>query len=165
MWRYCTDGPRRLLSALSLLLLLTTPATAQLCPTPPDPTALRQAMLTQVNAERAAAGLAALTPSRRLTLAAQGHACGLARREQLSHRGGLGSSLRLRLRRVGYPMALAGENLASGQETPAQAIAGWMNSPGHRTNLLMEGAEDFGLGMAIARDGRLVWVMIGARQR
>lgn len=144
---------------------LTAPAAAQACPAPPDPAALREAVLARVNAERAAVGLPGLTQSRRLTLAAQGHACGLARRERLSHRGGLGSSLRLRLRRVGYPMALAGENLALGQDSPAQAITGWLGSPGHRANLLMAGAEDFGLGVAIARGGRLVWVMVSARRR
>lgn len=151
--------------ALALTLATATPALAQLCNTPPHADALRGAVLHHVNTERARAGRSALAPSRRLTLAAQGHACGLARRERLTHRGSLGGSLRLRLRRLGYNMALAGENLALGQTTPAEAVAGWMASPRHRDNMLMHGVEDFGLGVAVAGDGRLVWVMVIARSR
>lgn len=152
-------------AALFLAFMPAAPALAQLCNTPADLAALRDSVLRQVNGERAQAGLPALAASRRLTLATQGHACSLASRERLTHRGRLGGSLRLRLRRLGYMFSMAGENLALGQDTPAQAVAGWMGSPGHRANVLAAGVQDFGLGVAIAGDGRLVWVMVSARPR
>ncbi len=150
---------------LALMLVIATPGAAQACQSPADTVALRMAVLERVNAERARSGLPALGASGPLTQAAQGHACYLAQRGALSHRGRLGESLGRRLRREGYALSRANENLALGQTSPAQAVGSWMASPAHRANVLMNGMRDFGLGVAVTGNGRLVWVMVSARPR
>lgn len=153
-----------LLLALGLWLFLTAGA-ATACTIPREAPAMREAVRQLVNAERARAGLAPLGASRRITLAAQGHACSIARRDNVTHRGALGGGLRIRLLRVGYNLAAANENLAMGLDTPGAAVAGWMGSPGHRSNILSPDMRDFGAGIVVARDGRMVWVMISGRTR
>ncbi|MCC5999635.1 MAG: CAP domain-containing protein [Pararhodobacter sp.] len=153
-----------LLPALWIGLFLTT-GTAWACTIPREAPALREAVRHLANAERSQAGLAPLSASRRITLAAQGHACSIARRDTVTHRGALGGGLRIRLLRVGYTLAAANENLAMGLDTPGAAVAGWMGSPGHRRNILAPDMRDVGTGIAVARDGRLIWVMISARSR
>lgn len=60
---------------------------------------------------------------------------------------------------------MAAENLAAGQSTPAEVILGWMNSPGHRANLLAAQAREAGFGVARGVDGRLYWAMVAAAPR
>lgn len=140
--------------------------TAALSCTPPENLAgLRAETLAHVNAERLAAGLTTVARSEPLERAAQEHACNNARRDRVSHRGSLGTSLRVRLWRVGYRFAMANENLASGLQTPAEVIAGWMGSPGHRANILATEGRDMGLGAARAGNGRIYWTLVMARLR
>ena len=54
----------------------------------------------------------------------------------------------------------AGENLAAGQRTPAEVVRGWMDSPGHRENLIRTEFGRLGIGVAMDKDGRLYWVQI-----
>jgi len=152
-------------TALAGLVLFMSAVTTLACTEPADLAGLRTETLERVNAERLAAGLTALARSDRLERAAQDHACYIARSDRLSHRGSFGTSLRVRLLRVGYRFAMANENLASGLDTPAQVIAGWMGSTAHRANILAGGSRDFGLGAARARGGRVYWVMVSARLR
>lgn len=155
-----------MLGAVFVLFLVgANPTMAATCPSPADTGALRMAVLDLVNAERARGGLPALGASQPLTQAAQSHACYLARRDALTHRGPFGQSLGRRLRREGYALSRANENLALGQTSPAQTVGSWMASPGHRANILMSGMRDFGLGVAVTGSGRLVWVMVSARPR
>ncbi len=148
-----------------LLWLAAMAGAAAACATPANAQALREGLGQAVNAERRSAGLAPLAVSRRLTRAAQGHACSIARRDRVTHRGTLGAGLRLRLTRVGYHAAIANENLAMGLDSPAAAVAGWMGSPHHRANLLSAETRDFGAGIAQGTDGRIYWVAISARHR
>lgn len=155
----------RLLALLSGLVLALCAAQAVACTVPADLAGLRGAVQASINAERQRAGAAGLNRSEPLERAAQDHACALARRGQISHRGMLGTGLRTRLWQVGYRAELAGENLAAGIEAPPALVAAWMASPGHRANILMTGARDLGLGAARGRDGMLYWVMVGAAPR
>ena len=135
------------------------------CAVPGDLRALRSAVLSGYNLERARSGLSALRPSLPLEEAAQAHACDLARRQQISHRSGLFGTLPRRLRRAGYAYSMANENLAAGQTGPAQAMRGWMASPAHRANVLAPAARDLGVGVALAAGGRLYWVSVAAAPR
>jgi len=54
----------------------------------------------------------------------------------------------------------AGENLAAGQRGPAEAVRDWMNSPGHRRNLLHLDFGHIGIGVAMDHNGRLYWVQM-----
>jgi len=140
-------------------------AQASACAVPGDLAGLRGLVLAGVNAERAQAGLAALRPAPALEGAAQRHACDIARRQQLSHRSGLFSSLPSRLRREGYAFSMANENLAAGQSSPEQVMRSWMASSGHRSNILAASARELGVGVAVGADGQRYWVTIGAAPR
>jgi len=54
----------------------------------------------------------------------------------------------------------AGENLAAGQKNPAEAVRDWMNSPGHRRNLLNIDFGNVGIGVTMDNNGRLYWVQM-----
>lgn len=45
-----------------------------------------------------------------------------------------------------FTFQLAGENIAAGQRSPEQVVEGWMNSKGHRENILKEGFTHIGVG-------------------
>jgi len=146
-----------------LLALLSGPALA--CTLPEGLAALRVELLNLANAERAAQGVATLSPDPRLDEAAQTQACRMADRERLSHRGSWFAGLGRRLRRVDYPYAMAVENIGEGQISAPQIIQGWMDSPGHRQNMLARDARDAGFGVARAENGRLHWSMVAAAPR
>jgi len=52
---------------------------------------------------------------------------------------------------------LAGENLAAGQRTPSEAVQSWMDSPGHRENIVNTDFGHLGVGVTMDNDGRLYW--------
>jgi uncharacterized protein YkwD len=51
-----------------------------------------------------------------------------------------------RMDAAGYEGRLMGENIAKGQQTPAEVVDGWMNSPGHCKNIMTAGFSDIGIG-------------------
>jgi uncharacterized protein YkwD len=133
--------------------------TSSLVAQAPDP-ALEE-VLTLVNAARQRAGAAPLTLATPLNSAAQAHAQDLANHQRLSHSGSNGSTLRSRIDATGYNWRAIGENVAMGQPTAAEVMRGWMNSPGHRQNLLNPTFTELGLGLAEA-GGRRYWVQVFA---
>ncbi|NNN34451.1 CAP domain-containing protein [Streptomyces sp. S3(2020)] len=105
-------------------------------------------VLVLVNAEREKAGCAPLTENAKLTKAAQDHSQDMADHENMSHTGSDGSSMSDRLSRVGYAFRSAGENVAYGYSTPESVMDAWMNSSGHRANILNCGFKEIGIGLA-----------------
>lgn len=61
-----------------------------------------------------------------------------------------------------YAFHLMGENLAAGFNSAAAVVNGWMNSEGHRANILKDGYTQIGIGIAKDKDGRIYWVQIFA---
>lgn len=61
-----------------------------------------------------------------------------------------------------YPFHLMGENLAAGFNSASAVVSGWMNSEGHRANILNEGYTQIGVGITKDKDGRIYWVQIFA---
>ncbi|MCS6909199.1 MAG: CAP domain-containing protein [Anaerolineales bacterium] len=98
------------------------------------------------NQHRVAAGCAPLTINSRLMAAAQLHSEDMALHDFLSHTGSNGSSPWDRMRAQGYNFSHAAENIAAGYPTPASVMDGWMNSPGHRTNILNCDLREIGVG-------------------
>ena len=105
-----------------------------------------QQVVTLVNAERAKYGLAALTPDETL--------CGYARvKSQDMHDQGYfshtsptyGSPFDM-MRAFGVSYRTAGENIAMGYATPAAVVEAWMNSEGHRANILSANYTTLGVG-------------------
>jgi uncharacterized protein YkwD len=105
-------------------------------------------VLELVNAERAKAGCSPVTVDAKLTKAAQNHSQDMADHTNMSHTGSDGSSMTDRLARVGYAYRSAGENVAAGYGTAASVMDGWMNSPGHKANILNCGFKEIGIGLA-----------------
>ncbi len=93
-------------------------------------------MLAAVNQERSALGLAALTWDARLAEAAADHAQDMIDNDFEGHTGSDGSSVGDRATRAGYQWSWVGENVAWGQTSISQVMAAWMDSPGHRANIL-----------------------------
>ena len=110
------------------------------------------------NAERAKAGLPPLGLDATLTGAARAFAAELARRDVITHEGLDGSSPWDRIYAAGYPRVAVGENAAQGQDTPAFAVQCWMESSGHRANILGRQYARVGFGYAASAKGTPYWI-------
>ena len=60
------------------------------------------------------------------------------------------------IRQAGYAGGMIGENIALGYPTPAAVMGGWMNSSGHRANILNSGYRDLGVS-CLLRNGTPWW--------
>jgi hypothetical protein len=98
------------------------------------------------NQERAKNGLSPLKANAELNYAADKYAEEMSERGVLSHTGPDGSKPWDRAEAVGYEARMMGENLAAGQTTAEQVVEGWMNSSGHRANILKPQYTDIGVG-------------------
>ncbi len=116
-------------------------------------------LLELTNRERQKEGLAPLRPNALLFEAARKHSANMARQQKLSHNlDGKGPGDRLRA--LGYRSRGWAENCAFGSRTPAEAIRGWMRSPGHRKNMLGPSFVEVGLGIAQDEDGVRYWTQV-----
>ncbi|MDX2562130.1 CAP domain-containing protein [Streptomyces sp. TX20-6-3] len=115
-----------------------------------------------VNAERAKAGCGPLSANATLTRAAQGHSDDMAARDFFDHTNPDGAGPGERVTAAGYPWSTYGENIAMGQSSPEQVMESWMNSPGHRANILNCDFKEIGVG--IHSQGGPYWTQVfGAR--
>ncbi len=113
-------------------------------------------MLRLVNVARAEAGCAALRNESRLTAAAQAHSEDMARQDYFDHNSLDGRSPFDRIAATGYPSGSA-ENIAAGQQDAAAVVRGWLDSPGHRTNILACDSKDSGVGVARGGSYGIYW--------
>ena len=128
-------------------------ANADAAPTAANVPAIRAAILCLVNAQRAASGLGALVDNAALTAAAQGHSDDMVARQYFAHTSADGGDFAARLAAAGWAGATSGENIAWGGGslgTPAQIVSGWMNSPGHKANILNGAFTSSGVGVTPA---------------
>lgn len=114
------------------------------------------------NAERAAAGCGAVEVDDRLAAAARGHSEDMAERDFFDHVNPDGEDPWDRARAAGYDWA-ASENIAWGYRTAADVVDGWMNSDGHRRNLLNCDVVAIGVGVADSSRGPYWTQMFGHR--
>lgn len=98
-----------------------------------------------------------LQPDGRLVAAAQGHADDMSIQNYFSHVSKDGRTLGQRVSATGYRYCVAAENIAKGHTSMAHVFQAWMNSSGHRANILNAKMKDFGLGHA--PDGNY-WVLV-----
>ena len=113
----------------------------------------RGAILCLLNKERARHGLAALTHNAVLQRASQLHSEDMARRNFFDHDNPDGADPGGRMELAGYPRVgtWVGENLYWGEgdeATPVRAVEGWMDSPGHKANILRPEFAEVGVGVA-----------------
>ncbi len=107
-----------------------------------------------VNEERTSRGLQALTMDSTVQAAAQIRAEEQA--QSFSHTRPNGTSCFTALDEQGVSYRSAGENIAYGQQTPEEVMTAWMNSAGHRANILNEGFTTIGVGYA-SINGQSYW--------
>lgn len=103
-------------------------------------------VLSLTNAERAKVGCGALTINNTLAVVAQAHAVDMAENDFFDHNSLNGASPFDRMQAAGYRFSSAAENIAAGYSTPASVMDGWMNSSGHRANILNCSYTEIGIG-------------------
>ena len=128
---------------------------------------MEAAIVASVNRRRREAGLTPLTAEPRLTRAARLHAGNMAARRELSHTltGTTTSTLRSRIADVDYPYSSIAENIAYGAIWVNEVVGGWMNSAGHRANIMNPGYAETGVGIARAANGDLYYCQVFGRPR
>ncbi|QKW37283.1 hypothetical protein HUT06_27440 [Actinomadura sp. NAK00032] len=120
-------------------------------------------VISLVNKERAKNGCRALTSNGKLAAAAQRHSADMARRGFFDHTNPDGKSPGDRITAAGYRWSTYGENIAKGQPTPASVMKSWMNSPGHRANILNCGFREIGVG--VVKSGGPYWTQVFGASR
>ncbi len=107
---------------------------------------LSHQVLTLVNQERRAAGVKPLRLNAQLTASAEAHSQDMALNDYFAHNGLDGRSPAARIVATGYDAFIATENIAAGFATPEAVVQAWMESPGHRANLLSSSITEMGVG-------------------
>lgn len=110
-----------------------------------------------VNVERSRAGCDPLATHSRLHTAAQKHSDLQARRNTMSHQLPGEPAVGDRITAEGYRWAGVAENVAAGQTSPAMVMNSWMNSAGHRANILNCGYRHIGVGVTRSAQGTRYW--------
>jgi uncharacterized protein YkwD len=105
---------------------------------------LQIAVVCLVNQQRTRRHLPRLRTSQRLNRSAQGWTDTMVRGNNFSH----GSDFAARISAVGFKWSMAGENIASGYDTPASVVRAWMGSAGHCENILSPSFADLGTGVS-----------------
>ncbi|MFH8290138.1 sigma-70 family RNA polymerase sigma factor [Streptomyces sp. NPDC018059] len=100
-----------------------------------------------VNTERAKAGCGPVRSNGKLATAATKHSADMAARNYFDHTSPDGTDPGDRITAAGYRWSTYGENIARGQQSPASVMDSWMNSPGHRANILNCGFKELGVGI------------------
>lgn len=108
--------------------------------------AYAQQVVTLVNQERAKAGLSALTSDSLLTTVAYDKAKDMAVNNYFSHTSPTYGSPFDMMTAYGVKYSYAGENIAAGQKTPQEVMTAWMNSAGHKANILSANFKKIGVG-------------------
>lgn len=111
-----------------------------------------------VNEERDKAGLPALNMDVDITAAANVRAKEI--KQKFSHTRPNGSSFSSVLREHGVSFMGSGENIAWGQRIPEQVMNAWMNSDGHRANILNKNFKNIGVGYYQDENGTKYWVQL-----
>jgi uncharacterized YkwD family protein len=124
-------------------LVLNIPGSSNYSPSNPKPTvsttsvtSYANQVVSLVNKERANAGLSSLASDSALTSLALVKAKDMYNNNYFSHTSPTYGSPFAMMKAFGINYSYAGENIAKGQRTPQEVMTAWMNSPGHRQNIL-----------------------------
>ena len=100
-----------------------------------------------------------------LAAAAVAHSRDMAAHRHMTHEGTDGSEVGTRAGRAGYRWRTIGENIAAGHTSAREAVAGWIDSPGHCANLMNPAFTEMGAGYEISRarmPGFAYWTQVFA---
>ena len=117
-------------------------------------------VLQLVNKERAKQGLQALTLSGDLTSIANTKAADMRDNGYFSHTSPTYGSPFEMLQRFGVQYTAAGENIAAGQKSAEAVMNDWMNSSGHRANILNKEYKELGVGYVTGGTYGTYWVQL-----
>lgn len=120
----------------------------------------QQQVLDLTNAERAKAGCSALRLDQTLNRVADGHSEDMAARDYFSHNDPEGNGPGVRIDAAGYQGRGWGENIAAGYRSAAAVVEGWMNSDGHRRNILNCNFNELGVGYAEGGSYGVYWTQV-----
>lgn len=113
-----------------------------------------------VNIEREKRGLQKLTLNAQICKVARIKSQDMINKKYFSHTSPTyGSPFRM-MESFGIRFSAAGENIAYGQKTPAEVMKTWMNSPGHRENILSKTYTQIGVGLATSKTGVKYWTQL-----
>ncbi|MEG4090514.1 CAP domain-containing protein [Microcoleus sp. Pol12B4] len=135
----------------SLDILTGERSVSQVAPTPINQNFIYR-VLELTNLERTKLGFFPLNLNTQLLNAAENHSQNMALQDFFSHTGKDGSSLGSRISATGYQFSAAAENIAAGSSTPEQVVSSWMNSSGHRANILNPNLKEIGIGYYFLAD-------------
>lgn len=143
----------RMLGLLSLLLMTVKVVSVSLLAIGPAGAVTASAITTETvislaNAARTQNQLNELTPNGLLTRAAQNKANDMLARQYFSHNTPDGATPWTFIKDTGYSYITAGENLAIDFSEAESVQSAWMNSPGHRANILNKNFQEIGIGIA-----------------
>ena len=129
------------------------------CGTPPDADQYAARVVDLVNEERQQRGLTPVTTNATLARLSADYACEMIEGNYFEHTDPItGSTVGSRALAAGYYFRKVGENLAGGFTGPEETMSQWMDSPGHRANIL---DPDFiELGTAVRTGGTYRWYWV-----
>lgn len=123
-------------------------------------TAQEDEVIRLVNVERSKQGLQTLTKHWELCRVARYKSADMANKGYFSHTSPTYGSPFKMMESFGIRFSSAGENIAYGQRTPQEVMNGWMNSPGHKSNIMSPSYTQIGVGMAKNSSGVLYWTQM-----
>ena len=110
-----------------------------------------------INIERTNKGLSALATNWQVSRVARYKSQDMVNKNYFSHTSPTYGSPFNMMENFGIKFSAAGENIAYGQRTPKEVVTAWMNSPGHRANILSASYTQTGVGAAKKADGTIYW--------
>ncbi|MCM8711722.1 SafA/ExsA family spore coat assembly protein [Clostridium sp. SYSU_GA19001] len=119
---------------------------------------LENEVIRLVNVERSKYGLKPLAANWELSRVARYKSQDMKNKNYFSHQSPTYGSPFQMMQHFGIVYRTAGENIAMGQRTPQEVMTAWMNSPGHRANILK--AEYTEIGVGVAKDGSIYWTQM-----
>lgn len=119
-----------------------------------------QKVVELVNVERQKAGLPTLKMDSAISNVARAKSKDMAVNNYFAHQSPTYGSAGDMLRQFGISWSAWGENIASGQRTPEIVVNAWMNSPGHRANILSNNFSKIGVGYVTNSNGTPYWTQI-----
>lgn len=125
--------------------------------------ALENEVIRLTNIERSKRGLATLKTNWQLSRCARYKSQDMINRGYFAHQSPTYGSPFDMIESFGISMAAGGENIAMGQRTPQEVVKAWMNSPGHRGNMLSTAFTEIGVGVAKNKNGSYYWTQMFIR--
>lgn len=125
-----------------------------------DVKALEQKVIDLVNQQRAYNGLPALKANWEVSRVARYKSQDMIDKRYFAHQSPTYGSPFNMMENFGIRFSAAGENIAYGQRTPQEVMNSWMNSPGHRSNILNRTYNQIGVGVAKSSNGTFYWTQM-----